>query len=251
MQSYSIGLSCPCRHLLAQLVLFSLVCFTNGVSSSVNCFRPRFDLVGCKSRLLVADAENVKSGDDGRKQSNDESLLAGPIPILFNLGKKAIGGMMNFSVPQSDLWVDQEKRRKRIQDKLYWACRKGRTGKMMEMIGQGADVNKRDSLPMVNFTPLIYASAFGKVDAVKLLMNHQVDVNAQDWNQWTALHWAAHGVKQEHVKIAEILIQHGANIHETTWDGRTPRSIAEDSRQRKIIEMIDKYCINERSFASL
>ena len=179
MQSYSICLSCPCRHLLAQLMLFSLVCSTNGVASTTNCFRPRFDLVGCKSRLLVADAENVKSRDDGRKQSNDESLLAGPIPILFNLGKKAIGGMMNFSVPQSDLWVDQEKRRKRIQDKLYWACRKGRTGKMMEMIGQGADVNKRDSLPMVNFTPLIYASAFGKVDAVKLLMNHQVDVNAQ------------------------------------------------------------------------
>eukprot|EP00960_Hanusia_phi_P023694 699086-Hanusia_phi.AAC.4 len=248
--------------LLAQLILAALVCSTNGISSCINSCTQRFDLIGCKSRLLVADAENGRSEEGGKAFASDDSLLAGPLPILFSLGRKAFGGLKNLSLPHSDLWVDHEKRKKRVQDKLYWAARKGRTGKMEELISQGADVHRRHEIPLLFFTPLIYASAFGKINAVNLLIAHNVDVNAAgarparlptcmfltrnaDWNQWTPLHWAAYRGQKEHATIAEILIKNGADIHETTWDGRTARSLAEESGQTKIIDLIDKYPIPE------
>ena len=40
-------------------------------------------------------------------------------------------------------------------------------------------------------TPVIYAAALGQFHAVKSLMNGGANINAQDKNGWTALHWAA------------------------------------------------------------
>ena len=52
-----------------------------------------------------------------------------------------------------------------------------------------SDVNARDKN---GYTPLMWASMYGRADAVKLLLRHEeIDVNAVGWYGLTALMWAS------------------------------------------------------------
>jgi ankyrin repeat protein len=70
-------------------------------------------------------------------------------------------------------------------------------------------------------TPLIYAAAFGSVDAVRLLVERGADVNAKNSFDATALVYAA----ANEAKV-RLLVAHGANVNARTRQGRTPLMIA-------------------------
>ena len=53
-------------------------------------------------------------------------------------------------------------------------------------------------------------SSNGHVDVAKVLIQNGADVNAVDWNKWTALHFAAW---EGHVDVAKVLIQNGADVN--------------------------------------
>ena len=58
-------------------------------------------------------------------------------------------------------------------------------------------------------TYLHFAAYLGDVDATKMLIEDNAEVNAGDERQ-TALHWAA---EKGHVDVAKVLIQNGADVN--------------------------------------
>jgi len=68
-------------------------------------------------------------------------------------------------------------------------------------------------------TPLINAALKGKKMIVSWLIEHDADINHQDRNGWSALHFA---VQEQNTEVAEYLLQHGASTNLQDAYGNTP-----------------------------
>ena len=70
-------------------------------------------------------------------------------------------------------------------------------------------------------TPLMYAAAYGSIDAMKLLLDSGADVNAKNAFDVTPLMWCAYDLAK-----VRLLIERGANVNVRSKQGRTPLMIA-------------------------
>jgi ankyrin repeat protein len=84
------------------------------------------------------------------------------------------------------------------------------------LIECGANVNSQD---MNNWTPLHFASKSGYLGTAQLLLDHGADANALDNNHVTPIHLA---LQHGHLEIAQLLLLHGANQDSRDKDSRTP-----------------------------
>ncbi len=69
----------------------------------------------------------------------------------------------------------------------------------------------------LGMTPLMYAAAFGSVDAVKVLLDAGADPKLQDPRGGTALHYGAWDVER-----VRLLVAKGADVNAASKAGRTP-----------------------------
>ena len=72
-------------------------------------------------------------------------------------------------------------------------------------------------------------------DALKLLINHGVDVNAKDDDAGTPLHNA---VWEQNKEIVELLINHGADVNAKNDDAGTPLHAASMKDNKEIVELL-------------
>ena len=61
---------------------------------------------------------------------------------------------------------------------------------------------------------------------VSLLLVAGANVNAANWNGWTALHFAARGRDRESTNCVEVLLAAGASVNARSNSGRTPFDLA-------------------------
>ncbi|KAH9952689.1 ankyrin repeat-containing domain protein [Russula dissimulans] len=87
---------------------------------------------------------------------------------------------------------------------------------MRLLLEYGASVNGWNG-----FEPLHAASNTGEVEAMRLLLQYNVDINTADLANWTALHWAFY-----HPKVIELLLGYGANVDARTVTNDTPLYMA-------------------------
>ena len=74
-------------------------------------------------------------------------------------------------------------------------------------------------------TGIYDAAVFGDIESVKsILADHPEAVNEVDQYGFTALHGLA---AEEHTDVAEYLIQHGAEVNATNFEGITPLHLAD------------------------
>ena len=81
-----------------------------------------------------------------------------------------------------------------------------------------SDVNTRDSRET---TPIMWAAAYGTLDAMNMLIGAGADVNAKNAFDATALHWCAGDLNK-----VRLLVEKGANVNAVSKMGRTPLLIA-------------------------
>ncbi|VUC25990.1 unnamed protein product [Clonostachys rosea] len=90
-----------------------------------------------------------------------------------------------------------------------------------------------DSASFDGSTPLIIATGAGRLDSVRLLLDHGADVSIADYAGWTALHWA---VNRNWPHIVRLLLDCGADPTVESADGDTPLSICPFSLEGKDLE---------------
>jgi hypothetical protein len=122
------------------------------------------------------------------------------------------------AILNSDTLTDVEKR-KTLQDLLAMAASNGEIERVRRLLTGPAkdlvDVNAPDADGNV---PIIYASCFGHIDAVKLLVEHKADIDKRDYASWSSLMWA---ITNGHKEIVKYLLDHGASPDVKTTSGRT------------------------------
>ena len=101
---------------------------------------------------------------------------------------------------------------------------------MQTLINLGADVNATDHQ---NRTPLMYAAADGKSNAVALLVSRLADVNIEDVDGMRALEWAQSGNNSD---LASFL----GLITEPKRGKKTIKSKTQKQTQRQIEKQVDK-----------
>ncbi|NPA12901.1 MAG: hypothetical protein GXO45_02815 [Aquificae bacterium] len=85
---------------------------------------------------------------------------------------------------------------------------------------------------------LIVYTQLGDIDRVKLAIAKGADVNAQDENGGTALHWA---VFYEYEDIVKLLLMHGANPYIKDKNGITPIDVARINRKVFMLKLLQEY----------
>ena len=125
-----------------------------------------------------------------------------------------------------------------LNAKLLRAAMNGNIASAYTALIDGANINATNH----GRTPLIWASASGHLEIVKLLIEKGADVNAKStdgWanstDGWTALYWAS---KHDHPDIVRLLIKKGAIVNET--NGAYALMKAGERGYTDIVEMLEK-----------
>ncbi len=102
-------------------------------------------------------------------------------------------------------------------DKFYKAIRDNDLTTLGALV-KSTDVNAKDSR---GTTPVMYAAAYGSLDAMKLIVAAGADVKAKNAFDATALHWSTYDLDKVRVLVAK-----GADVNARSKQGRTPLIIA-------------------------
>ena len=111
---------------------------------------------------------------------------------------------------------------------LLFASANGHLDAVRLLIAKGADVTARAN-PLGGVTPLHSAAYNGKVEVVKFLLDKGASTADMDSEGGTALHSAAQGGS---ANMAELLLRRGAAINAKTHRGLTPLDQAEGQRMK-------------------
>ena len=102
-------------------------------------------------------------------------------------------------------------------DSFYRAIRNNDLASLRSLI-KTSDVNTKDQRES---TPLMYAAAYGSIDAMKLLLGAGAAVNSKNAFDATALMWCANDLAK-----VDLLVEKGTDVNARSKQGRTPLLIA-------------------------
>ncbi len=88
---------------------------------------------------------------------------------------------------------------------------------------------------------LINAAKEGQTDKVQELLDHCIDINIQDRDKNTALHWAA---MEGHNHTVDLLCKRGADVDIPNSDGSTALLVAAEVGHTKCVEVLLNYNAN-------
>ncbi|KAJ3890783.1 hypothetical protein GG344DRAFT_48699 [Lentinula edodes] len=95
-------------------------------------------------------------------------------------------------------------------------------------------------------TAIIQAASDGDLNKVVKFISIGCDVNTRDRWGWSALSMAAYG---NHLSIARVLLDHGANMDNTDVDGDTPRQLAVNRGHSDMVILLDQVCVERELYA--
>ena len=103
---------------------------------------------------------------------------------------------------------------------LHPACKEGNADVVRTWLNRGADFNCCCELEgYENKWPLFLACENGHTEVAQLLLNHEAEINRASEDGGTALHIAC---EKGHVATAEVLLDMGADINTADGKGRSP-----------------------------
>ncbi len=117
---------------------------------------------------------------------------------------------------------------------LYYAAGLGMVDLMTVLLGRGADVDGAGS----NQSPLHHAVLLGEQTAVKLLLDHEANINAMPQNGLTPLHYA---IIRQNEQIAALLLTEGADVGRKDKSGRTPMDWAVEKGFDDLVDLLVKH----------
>ena len=124
----------------------------------------------------------------------------------------------------------------RVVTPLHESVRDGEADKALALLQEeGTDVNAQDQNGM---TPLHYTATNGEVDLAELLISRGADVKIRDDEGNTPLHWA---VQNSFTAIARMLLENGADPNMMNDEGKTAPDIAEEMDSADMIDLLSRF----------
>ena len=116
---------------------------------------------------------------------------------------------------------------------LYFAALQGNVDIVINMLAQGADINKAWS---IGLTPLLIASQKGHVNVVRVLLEHGADIDKAMNSGATPLFMAS---QNGHVDVVRVLVEQGADINKPrASNGCTPLYVASEKGHMDVVRML-------------
>jgi cytohesin len=115
---------------------------------------------------------------------------------------------------------------------LLVAARYGQTEVVKTLLDAKADPKAKDNV--VGISTMHWAALNGQKEVVELLLKAGVEVDIQDKDGDSPLHWAADG----HPDVVEFLLSHGADPNSRDQDGETPLHEAAGGGLQKVVEIL-------------
>jgi ankyrin repeat protein len=119
-----------------------------------------------------------------------------------------------------------------IDQELIEAAKENNLPEVSRLLRAGADVSAKDGS---DWTPLHWASRYGRIQVVKKLREHGADIEATTTSGRTPLHWACYS---GHVAIVKALVSGGANILAANNAGQLPVHEAVDTGQSEVTKCL-------------
>ncbi|KAJ7308268.1 hypothetical protein JRQ81_008795 [Phrynocephalus forsythii] len=120
---------------------------------------------------------------------------------------------------------------------LMWAAAFGEIEAVRSLLEWGANPH---ALAKERESALSLAATGGYTDIALLLLEKNVDINTYDWNGGTPLLYAVRG---NHVKCVEALLARGADLTIEADSGYTPMDLAVALGHRKVQQVIEKHIL--------
>ena len=132
--------------------------------------------------------------------------------------------------------IDMKDRAGTGRTPLHWAIQDGHTDIAKLLISSGANVNDKDS---EGFNPLLLACSEGHLETVRLLVKHGAKVNTQTIHEkMTPLHAASAWGK---VDVAKELLDNYADPSIKDSAGATPLDYALMYNHKELVELVSRY----------
>lgn len=130
-----------------------------------------------------------------------------------------------------------------MNDSLYQAVVNNDTTSIKDFVKKGADVNFVKQQGWMKTNLLITAVNKKNADAVKILLQHGVNVNWEDGFYTTALMYAASGGK---IDIVKLLLDNGAAIKHKDKQGNNAISAAKEANHNSIVKLLKETLNQEK-----
>lgn len=126
--------------------------------------------------------------------------------------------------------------KEQAKGQLFEAVRKGDFDKVKLLINAEVDVNAQD---VNGDTSIILAARAGNLKILQLLVENGADINSQD-NKYlgTALHWAIKRRPVKYLDIMKYLISKDANLELCNEDGNTPIIFAAQEAELEAVKLL-------------
>jgi len=114
----------------------------------------------------------------------------------------------------------------------------GRIDVVRLLLDHNADVDARDN---DGDTPLLCAAVCGQLKVVQILLDRNVEINARSNDGSTPLHIASEGPLgqfERHPDIVQLLLDHGANAQLRNLNGKTASEVARGPRREEIVQLL-------------
>lgn len=123
-----------------------------------------------------------------------------------------------------------------LERQMFEAVRSGNIAQVKTILKGGADANHKFSL---DWTPLMWAAYWGRLEMAELLLDSGADVNAQDQYGATALLHAAW--KPDSLPMIRLLVERGADVNARNGYDVTALKMAVDHGNAEMVKyLLDK-----------
>ncbi len=188
------------------------------------------------SDAFSAYLQSLLLDDRGNRQGFSSSVI-NEISYLIQANEERLLG---YSLNEHDVWGHVKEARHHLEESgtafnkegFFAAAERGETMKLVLFLKAGMKINATDHHGK---TPLIWASSFGQLPCVGLLLANEAATESQDSGGYTALHWAA---ANGHADVIRLLLEHGADTNSISKTGRTPLIQAAARGQRDAVMVL-------------
>lgn len=193
-------------------------------------------IASSQSDSFSAYLQTLLLDDRGNRQGFSSSVI-NEISYLIQAEEERQRGYSN---AEADVWGHVKEARDHLEksgiafnkEGFFAAAERGETMKLVLFLKAGMKINATDHHGK---TPLIWASSFGQLPCVGLLLANEAPTESQDTAGYTALHWAA---SNGHTEVIQLLLEHGANVNSVSNTGRTPLIQAAARGQRDALMVL-------------